>query len=465
MNSVIFGVIVALTLVVNFIWAFIKRKGITFQIYSADPNKHKSGIIAISIAGTIVGGGMFIAVGQIGYEAGTAGYVLGFVYLVGLAIIGAFTRAIREKMDRNNHDSLLDLLGATYDRKVVYQFCIVNLAMYIFLLAGQFVALFLFTQYVNGLTGSTWLSWSLVGLAVAVIFFYPVVGGLRKDIRTDIIQIGLVLLASGIILFQMFKKGALGSMWPSLTKEHIFGTGYGIVFIIGAILFLTPSFIVRMDMWQRIRAAASDKASNRGFWIAGIIACFFYLFFTTIGMWAFSEKLPDARFATMELINQLFQNPWVLGLIFGAFFAAVLSSADTFINNTSLFLSRMVFPNKWVRRREENNDKFLLRYSRIFAIGFIVFSFLLAMAVPNFVDLLVGAFSLLLIYLPIVLGIFFESFSNRHAAFWSANFGVLIFAILFFSWDPKIAFVPAVILSIIIYVIIAAISRRRSSQQ
>jgi len=157
MNSYIFFGIVVLTLLINFGWAFLKRKGITFSTYATDPNKHNSLIIALSLVGTIVEGGMFIAVGQIGYEAGIVGYVLGFIYLIGLGIVATLTKAIRDMMDKGNHDSLLDLLGSLYDDKVILQFCFVNWIMYIFLLSGQFISLFLFAQYIQGLTGIIWL--------------------------------------------------------------------------------------------------------------------------------------------------------------------------------------------------------------------------------------------------------------------------------------------------------------------
>lgn len=463
MNSYIFAGIVAVTLLINFVWAFLKRKGITFSIYAADPNKHNSLIIALSLVGTIVGGGMFIAVGQIGYEAGIVGYVLGFIYLIGLVIVGIFAKTIRDMMDKDNCDSLLDLLGSLYGNRVTFQFCFVNLIMYTFLLAAQFVGLFLFAQYVQSLTGILWLPWSLVIFAVIVIFFYPVVGGLRKDIRTDIIQVSIVLLASIIILWQIISKGILCSMWEQLSPSHLSGTGYGMVFVVGAILFLTPSFLVRMDIWQRIRAANSEKASMRAFWIAGIISCFFFIFFTTIGMWAYVLNLPSGKYSTFELINQQFQNPVILGVIFGAFFAAVLSSADTFINNTSLFLTRITFSSLWAKKREESADKSLLYWSRVFAIGFIVISLALAYIIPNFVDLLVGAFSLLLIYLPTILGLFVETWRDKKASFWSSNLGVILFVILFFGWNPKMAFAPAVIVSIITYSLVHITTGRKQT--
>ena len=87
---------------------------------------------------------------------------------------------------------------------------------------------------------------------------------------------------------------------------------------------------------------------------------------------------------------------------------------------------------------------------------------ILAIAVGDIVDLFVGVFSLLLIYLPMTLGIFVEQWRNEKAAFWSSSVGFLVFWPAFFLWNPKEAFVPAVVVSIAIFVLILAIERNKA---
>lgn len=462
MNNYFFVGIVVVIISFNIVLAFVRRKGITFSVYAADPNKHGIWAITMTLTGTIVGGGMFLAVGQIGYEAGTAGFVLGLVYFVGLFIVGAFAHKIREIMDKGNHETLIDILRHYYNDKVVSQFCIINLAMYTFLLAGQFVAMFQFVQFVQKAAGIALIPWALVGLAVLSLFLYPIIGGLRKDIQTDIIQVIIIIAASIPILVNIICSGIWKSLWVNLPDSHVTGTGYGWLFIVGAILFLTPSFLTRMDIWQRIRTAKTEKDSIYGFWFAGGLSCFFFFLFTTIGMWAYSLKFTNSKFATLDLIYQQFQNPWILGLIIGAFFAAVLSSADTFINNISLFITRVTFPNLWNQKGNEQTGKTLLVRSRIFAFAFICISIVLGRIVPNFVDLLVGAFSLLLIYLPTIFGLLIvESWRNPKAAFWSSNLGVLAFLFFFFCWNPKLAFAPAVLISFITFALILVVTKKK----
>lgn len=467
MNQYIFIGIVVLTILINIILAFLRRKDITFSVYAADPNRHGWHVIAMTLTATIVGGGMFLVVGQIGYEAGTVGFIIGLVYLAGLAIVSSLTKKIRKMMDERKHETLIDMLGAIYNSRVVLQFCSVQLFMYTFLLAGQFVAMFYFAQFIGNAMGIIWIPWSLVALASISVFLYPIIGGLRKDIQTDIIQITLIIIASIIILIKLIGSGVLKSMWIQLPVSHIFGLGYGWTFIIGLILFLTPSFLVRIDIWQRIRTAKTERDSQFGFWAAGFLSLFFYFLFTAIGIWAYSMKLSDSEFVTLDLLYKEFNNPIMLGLIVGAFFAAVLSSTDTFINNVSLFITRLTFPKLWNERSGERKSKTLLFRSRMLAIIFTFVSIALGWLVANFVDLLIGAFSLILIYLPIILGLFVEKWQNSRAAFWSSNAGVLLFLFLFFLWNPKLAFAPAVIFSFVIFfifILIQFLQKRKNTE-
>lgn len=456
MNLAVFTAVVVFILTMNILIGVFRRGDrITFSVYQADPDKHPWYIIAMTLTGTIVGGGMFLVVGQIGYEAGVVGYFLGVIYLVGLLIVAALAKRARRMLTAGNHQSLIDLLGANYSRTVVVQFCLVGLVMYLFLLAGQFVALIQFARFVSVRNGQTFLPWFLIAYAGLSLFTYPIIGGLRKDITTDVAQVIVIIVASSLVLAQLLTVGIRETVFKGLTTDHLTGTGYGITFILGSILFLTPAFLVRMDIWQRIRAARTTKDITWGFIAAALLSCFFYFFFTTVGMWAFSSGLAGGINSSLDLIYAQFANPWVLSIIVGAFFAAVLSSADTFINNTSIFAARLLLVERLHGSSGASDDR-LLFASRILAIILTIIAIILALLSPNFVDLLVGAFSILLLFLPTICGLFVSEWRHSTAAFWSTNLGLIIFVILFFAWNPKLAFMPAVLAAGMSYPIIRA---------
>src|SRR2546430_14321163 len=99
MNSWSFALVVLATLIATNLTAYLGKGPITSRIYAADPNAHGWFRIGISLIGTIVGGGMFLAVAQIGFEAGIVGYLVGIAYVIGLVIVAFLIPRIRAVMD------------------------------------------------------------------------------------------------------------------------------------------------------------------------------------------------------------------------------------------------------------------------------------------------------------------------------------------------------------------------------
>ncbi|MDQ3563911.1 MAG: hypothetical protein M3436_07145 [Pseudomonadota bacterium] len=158
MNNWAFAGIVVGTLVVTNLFGLLRRGSTTFRIYSADPKNHHPVAIAISLLATIVGGGMFLGVGQIGHEAGVVGFIIGAVYLVGMSLFGAFAAKIAKVMDETEADTMLEVIEKRFSRRMAIQFSVVCLVMYFFLLGGQFVALYSFAAHATASLGSRWIS-------------------------------------------------------------------------------------------------------------------------------------------------------------------------------------------------------------------------------------------------------------------------------------------------------------------
>lgn len=461
MNEIVFALTVGILIFVNIIIAFLRKKGEkrTFLQYAADPNKNKYSIIATTLTGTIVGGGMFLAVGQMGYESKYVGLALGIVYIIGLGLVGFFTRKIRQLMEQQQCYTLLDFLSLNYNKRVVTQFTLVNFFMYLFLLASQFVAMSQLLSFMDSKMVYHFIPYILIGFAVVALFLYPIIGGIRKDIQTDIIQMIVIFIAAILIVYQLINKNVVSDVFNSNHFTLPQKNNYGLIFIIGSILFLTPSFFVRMDMWQRINTAKTSKDAKYGFWIAGLLSFVFFILFTLIGSYANILKFEEGQFASLNTLYTLFDNPIILGFIIGAFFAAVLSSADTLINNVSIFTTKLVFPKSNFSIQDSSSNK-LLKFSRINAILLTVIAIAISFLIPDIVDLLIGAFSLLLIFFPTIMGLLFKH-NNSGAAFYSAFLGLIGFLCCFFFWNPKLAFVPAVLISFAVYFPFYFISKKR----
>lgn len=464
MNTTLFAIVVIATFLATNIIAATVRGTITSRIYGADPNAHGWLRISLSLIGTIVGGGMFLAVGQIGFEAGVVGYCIGLAYLAGFVLVAVLSTKIRQTMDRGGHDTLIDLLESKYSRGFATHFALINFLMYLFLLSAQLLALYSFARYASTISQSR-LPWMLIGLGIISMLLYTVVGGLRKDIWADIVQVAVITIAAGFFVYAMMTTGAVTDIFAKVPPSHLTGLDgkkYGWVFLAGLALFVPPSFLVRMDLWQRIRAASSARASSIAFLVAGVGSLMFYALFTTLGMWALVDGGHKGETATLEIITSHFTNRIVLGILVGALFAAVLSTADVFVNICSLFVAKMLWADLWSRARGDvSSDRALLTRERLGAVAVCVAAILIAWRAGDLVDLLVGALSILLIYLAPILGCFVEKWRSTRAAFVSSSSGLAVFLILFFSWNPKLAFAPAVIIAWISHWVVLLWRRRR----
>lgn len=461
-----FSAVVLATIVITNVFAFLRRGKADFRTYSADPNRHGGWAIGLSMIGTIVGGGMFLAVGQIGFEAGVIGYVFGAASLVGLIVVSAFVPRVRQAMTKEGADTLIDLLEKRFSGRVAVIFSFVSGCMYFFLLAGQFVALYMFGNFAASLTSHQWVPWALVGCGAVSMLVYPIIGGLRKDILTDMFQVGLIAVTVGVLVVFFAADPTAQDMWQKLPPKHLSGMGYGPVFLFGVLLFVPGLFLVRMDVWQRLRAGTDDRSVSRAMIGAGVGALVFYVVFTSLGMCAYASGVKSAGTATLVVVVKALSNPVLLGVVIGAFFAAVLSSADTFINNTSIFLTRLVRGGLWSTRDNASAEQgVLLLWSRGFAVVSLLAGAGLAWVARDFVNLLVGAFTLLLMFLPTLLATFVESWRDERAAFYSALVSFLSFIPLFFLWDPKRAFAPSVALSFLVYAVLCSLGKRRERQR
>ena len=460
MESLLLIIGIIAYIIINFLIGFWKSKGINLAGFIASRNSIGFWTILLSLIATIVGGGMFFAVGQIGYEAGVVGYILGVCYIVGFTLMGLAIPKIRKFFENKNYLTLIDLVDGEYkSKKTTLAFAIVNFFIYFFVLAAQFLVLGTFLNFFAGIQ----LTYAILFIAMLVaglnIIIYSVVGGIRKDIATDVFQMTLVFVGSLLLISLLFKPATWASI-STLPTTYFTGLGYGTVFLVAIILFFIPLLFVRLDFWQRILAAKNEKVAKKAFFIAGPLTCLFYFIFTTVGMYAKSLGIAEAKIATLGLITQTFSG-LAFVIIILAFLAAVMSTADTALNVATVSFSRLFKRKTWHRYLETKEyDRELLKFVKISALLIGVFSVITAFLIPNIVDLFVAAFSAVLILAPATFALLFSKKPNSSAAFYSIAFGFLVFLLLFI-FISKEAFVAGILVSVLTYFIVNKLSIRK----
>jgi SSS family solute:Na+ symporter len=420
-----------------------------------------------TIVTIVIGGGMFFAVGQIGYEAGIIGYIIGIAYLVGFFVLGALSYRLRNIVTEEN-PSFYDFFQKKYNSKrLIRLFQIMNLILFFLILGGQFVAISSFIKHSFNIASS--LSTIIVSVVITagIVIIYSIVGGYEKDIATDVFQfiviiIGLIII-SGIIfnksvvtLIGQLPSGYFNGIGPS-------GSGYGIVYSLGALFFIIPSFFVRMDFWQRILAAKSARIAEWGFILSGIICLIAYVIFTSVGMYAKAYGVPPSTYSSIEIFRMV-ANRWQYLAITVAFLAAVMSSADTFINAAGISLVRTFWPNLWdksIVTETDPNSRKRIRARFSWVILFLgIISASLAIIVPDIVDLFSGAFAIIIVAVPTVLAALVSKKINEKAGFYSMLTGLLA-SLIAFPFLPKVAFAPGFVISIVVFFTIVILDKNR----
>lgn len=448
-----------------FIIGFARSKGIGLQEYIADKSNTNFLFVLCSLLGTIVGGGMFFAVSQIGYEAGTIGYVIGISYFIGFCIMGVLVPKIRNIFKNKGILTLTDFINNKYKDyswsgiKTYHLFAFINFVLFFFMLAAQFVILIGFIRIFYGVSIYGAIVIAAFVLSIINIFSYTFIGGIRKDIATDVFQFIIISISAVLISIKIFNPSflvAIRDLSADLPASFFIGTGYGKMFMIGSLLFLPLTFIVRFDFWQRIATAKKESTASWAFFLAAPFCLFFYVLFTTIGMYGKTLGLSVSKeIIGIEILNSLFSGPTYIFVLLGVF-AAVMSSADTFLNVASINMARLFHPQKWEECLNGKNSRtslFSFLKNTTLGIGFA--SIIIALIIPNIVDLFVGAFSCILILAPATILAIFKEKPSSKGAFHSILWGFSLFLLLFILFPSmrKFAFIPGIFLSILISII------------
>jgi len=431
-------IIVIASLLLVFAVAMTGRKRLSQSQYWTNERETPWWTIAASVSSSTVGAGTLFGVATAGYIGGNAGAVIGIANSIGIILFGLFiSPKIFETAKVNNFYSLGDFLENIIGSKISRLAGVILFVAYFFFTAAQFAALSFIVQFITKL--DYFLS---VGIAALSIFAYSMVGGIRADMRTDVVQLAFMTIFVPVIFIHIFWQGDnLVQSYLDLPIGYITGEAYqGWTFLIAAILLIPLSVIPSVDLWQRTFAAKSLDQAKKGFIFGGILMMILFTSFSLVGTFSFIiDPSLDPSTALMAITESV-SSPIVLGILASGLIAAILSTADTMLLASSISLSKDV-----LGRSDFSAQRLTVA---IICISCIV----AAVAVPDVINLVVKAFSVILILLPAVLGIFMHWWRNEPALIVSVVAGgVVALAVMFV--DPLMAFVPGTFTSLIVYVV------------
>jgi SSS family solute:Na+ symporter len=295
----------------------------------------KAGIflVAGSLAATFVGASIVLGMVGRGYRMGLPAIWWLLVGAIGLVILGLF---LAKKVRRVGVYTLPELVEKQYGGKAGLAASLVIVVAWISICAAQIVA----AGKVMGVLLPSWDVNALMAICAAVFVIYTVLGGQYSVIRTDLIQ--LVIVVVGIVValgFVLSEVGGISGLKTALPSDYFsFPVNesfkwYDLI----VLLILTGSvYVVGPDMYSRLFCARDEKVAKKSAFTAAVVAIPIAFIVVLMGMGAkvLYPALSSSEGAFPAIIQNLLP-AGVSGLVIAALLAAIMSSADTLLLTTS----------------------------------------------------------------------------------------------------------------------------------
>jgi len=414
----------------------------TLDSYTSESNKVSLFSLIATLVGTSFGGGVIVGMVTMGFEAGVVGIIVGISYLVGFCVLAIFSKKIKDAISETG-GTLIDFLSQRFGTVVGKTAAIVFSVVLFLFASAQFVAFASFLAHFFEIEFSV-----AIFISAGFLILYTTLGGFRSVVITDSLQFVFLVITTALLSIPLLNKSAIGSI-ESLPPKMLNGTAYGVVFLVGAALFLWPTLLARIDIWQRIGSGKSNRTVKVALISSGILIFIFFSLFSIIGMLA---KAHNAGYNSQTVVFEFIQEmlPAVgMPICFLAILAAVMSSADSILNVLAISSCEMFGISK---KNHPNNEKHLLKKLRIATIIVGVVSVVVAFVFPDIVDLNVGGISTLLVFVLPILAALFGWKIRPKIIIVSLIAGVVVTTILF-PLMPKMAFLPGLLISALVFII------------
>lgn len=437
---------------------YINKKSIkTYDDYNVAGRSVSLFPLILTFVGTAVGGSTLLGYMENGFLLGMGQQWLNIGVLIsGILMLGFFLKKIRALGEKYNMVTIADFTILRFGEGARIPTVVSILVAYSAITGMQFVAIATILNLTIGLSMTIGILISWVLLTLKTYF-----GGMKSVIWQDafhgtIQTIGIFILFVVVII----ASGGLGEVSNQAATANqseflsILGISPSEVFVymltIGAYQF------VRQDLWQRYWAAGSAKIARRGYWISIVLAFvtgFFIVAIGVMGRYGLNIGEINSSLTYYAIIGEVFNFPMIVIMII-ALLATVISTADSFfMAGASSIVNDIIKPRL---KESPTLDKRLLAYSRISVIMVSVFSLILALYIPQLVNLWVTGTAMLVsgLLAPVIAGLFWKKATRLGGtmAMWVGLIVAVIWQIAGhpFGWHPVFVGLPISILLVIV---------------
>ena len=405
-------------------------------------------------------GGSAIGISGMGHDYGIGAIWYYVAYGIGfIALALTFVVPLRAL----NEYTCSDIFAHRYGEKVRLASSIITFVAWILFFAAFVVA---GARVVEALLG--WPLWVAILLTAGIFTIYTSIGGMWAVTMTDFVQ--FVILIAGLLVIFPVSLAAVGgfeglaaglpngffSLIPQFEgKTTLDGVGY----VVATLVVTGMTGIVGPDVYIRVWCAKDNRTAKNVLYAVGFGIVVGAVMLALIGM-AARVLNPDIahEMAMPWMIGHLLP-PGISGLVLVALMAAAISGAVPELVVCSSILARDVYQRAI---NPKANQKTLLKASRIltFAVGIV--GMVMAVSLPNFMDLTYHCYRVFVPAIaPITIAAFYSKKTNEKSALVSMlmGAGTGLFCILMFP-QSYLTFADPVIVGLIASITTLLIANR-----
>ncbi|MEX1027417.1 MAG: sodium:solute symporter family protein [Candidatus Paceibacterota bacterium] len=411
--------------------------------YFVNGRKTPVWLLLFTLISTAIGAGTLIGTAGETYKTGLSFALTVVIFFSSSWVLMAILAPrIKRWADTNQAYTLGDFLAYRFSERTRLLVSGIIVLAYVMIMALQFVAFALLLETIGG------FQYGYVLLATGLFtILYTALAGLRGVFYTDAVQFIVLIFVFVALFIYGFSILDFSEMIAAAPASHFDIYNFaGPVFFYAAVILGIPYVLVSMELWQRIYSAKSVTTIRRTLLGAGALHILAYISAAIFGFMAL-QLVPGVPSDTVlfHLMTELLP-VGIFGLGVASILAVLMSSVDSMIMVGSASLTKDFLP----RFKPDLSSRSFLRAGRVFSFMYGSVALLIALFVPDIVQLVVAAGQISLVFAPAVLGGLLWVRVDEKAAFWSTLVGFIL-TLAFLPFIPNVAFVPGFFVSIIIF--------------
>jgi len=335
-------------------------------------------ILTATLTATILGASSTLGMAGLGFSEGMTGAWWLLSGTLGLLILSF---VLAEKVRGAGCYTLPELMGEEYDQRVRFGASALILVSWIGVIAAQIVAS---GKLLAVLFGPGMEAFMIASAAVFVL--YTALGGQRSIVKTDAVQLLILLLGLAVVSWR-----ALPLAGPEILAETSFPTSAARdgIDVLGLVLVVGSAYLAGPTIYSRLFSAEDPKTARRAALAAALVLIPIAFVITGLGISArilfpgigAEEALPVLMAETLSPLGK--------GLVAAALLSALISSADTtLLTATSIFALDL-----YGAARPETGEREMMMVSRGGTVLIGAIALLSALRLPEIIGSLLSAYT------------------------------------------------------------------------